>query len=367
MYDRIKNIGIALSGGGIRAAVFHLGVLKYLAEQNMLERIVRISSVSGASLAIGLIYAHNSYRWPSNTDYINIVLPKIRKVILKYDIQKIALLKLLYSPQYWNKKVNLLSIVIRDYWGISGCIGDIDKMPKWYINCTTFETGKRFRITQSDMGDYTLGYIKNPIISISDAVASSAGYPIFIGPYRLEMVDRQWNESRYSNNSEQIYPSKYIHLWDGGIYDNIGMESIFKPDDCGHLSDGVNFIVISNASGSLKPTKRITGFSSKNLKRLLDISLDQNKALRNRIVLDYIKRTQNGVYLNIERGAEYITSNNGIDESVKSNLLSKCLPATVANKVCAYKTTLFKPTEIVFDLIQRHGYEVAMCTFTCYQ
>ena len=45
------NIGIALSGGGIRATIFHLGLFRWLAEHEMLEEIKSISSVSGASTA----------------------------------------------------------------------------------------------------------------------------------------------------------------------------------------------------------------------------------------------------------------------------------------------------------------------------
>ena len=45
-----RNIGLALSGGGFRASIFHMGVLKYLAEKNKLEEISYISSVSGGSL-----------------------------------------------------------------------------------------------------------------------------------------------------------------------------------------------------------------------------------------------------------------------------------------------------------------------------
>ena len=46
----LHNIGIALSGGGIRATIFHLGVLKWVAEKGLLEEVKRVSSVSGASL-----------------------------------------------------------------------------------------------------------------------------------------------------------------------------------------------------------------------------------------------------------------------------------------------------------------------------
>lgn len=41
------KIGIALSGGGNRAGVFHMGVLLALAKRNMLKKISFISSVSG--------------------------------------------------------------------------------------------------------------------------------------------------------------------------------------------------------------------------------------------------------------------------------------------------------------------------------
>jgi NTE family protein len=69
----IKNIGLALSGGGIRAAVFHLGVIKWMAENKMLGNISKISSVSGASLAIGLIFSHNLFKWPTDSEFIDIV------------------------------------------------------------------------------------------------------------------------------------------------------------------------------------------------------------------------------------------------------------------------------------------------------
>ena len=45
------KLGLALSGGGLRASFFHLGVLAHLAERNLLARIETISAVSGGSIA----------------------------------------------------------------------------------------------------------------------------------------------------------------------------------------------------------------------------------------------------------------------------------------------------------------------------
>ena len=86
-----KKIGIALSGGGIRAAIFHLGVFKWLAEENALENIEHISTVSGASIGIALLYSLNNNKFPSSKEY-NKVLEKVKETIIRNDIQK----KLIY-------------------------------------------------------------------------------------------------------------------------------------------------------------------------------------------------------------------------------------------------------------------------------
>jgi hypothetical protein len=44
------------------------------------------------------------------------------------------------------------------------------------------------------MGDYTLGYVKNPRMKISEAVAASAGFPVGIEPLELKPADYDWFE-----------------------------------------------------------------------------------------------------------------------------------------------------------------------------
>lgn len=50
------RVGIALSGGGMRAAFLHLGLLARLAECNILRSLDSISCVSGGSIVGGLLY-----------------------------------------------------------------------------------------------------------------------------------------------------------------------------------------------------------------------------------------------------------------------------------------------------------------------
>src|SRR5204862_4011548 len=53
-----QRVGLALSGGGHRAAFFHLGALARLAELNRLRSIRVISTVSGGSIVGVLYYLH---------------------------------------------------------------------------------------------------------------------------------------------------------------------------------------------------------------------------------------------------------------------------------------------------------------------
>ena len=362
-----RNIGIALSGGGIRAMLFHLGLFKWLAENKLLEHVKRVSTVSGASFCVGMIYAHNGLEWPTSDEFLCLVLPKIKKA-LQIDLQQSAMRKWLISPNYWNKKNNIFARVLESKWGVHGKLCELEGDPVWYINCTTYETGKRFRFCRENMGDYTLGYVEKPRITLSEVMAASAGFPGLIGPYKLKISDFNWTpHPKYSGDDWQYPHNRTLHLWDGGVYDNLGLESIFKPDNGGTLSEDVEFLIVSNASIQFTSQVRGKGISIKALKRILDISMNQVASLRSREVMDFIKRTGQGIYLNIGNSAEKITSASKCSDELKALLIESCLSAEQADKAMNYPTILSKPNDVDFQMLLRHGYEVADCTYRCYQ
>lgn len=363
----LHDIGIALSGGGIRATIFHLGLFKWLAENRLLEEVKRVSSVSGASLCVGMMYSHNNLRWPTSEEFLNAVLPSIEKVLQTSDLQLSALSDLVISPIYWNKKVNMIARTLKRKWGVYGNLSDLKGDAMWYINCTTYESGKRFRFCRENMGDYTIGYVKKPNIPLSDVMAASAGFPGLIGPYSLQTNDYQWTPSKYSGENWKPPSNQTLHLWDGGVYDNLGLESIFTPNNGGTLKKGLNFIIISNASPPIGSYHRRSGLSVFNLKRMLDISMDQVSGLRSRMVMDFIKQTGQGMYIKIGNSAEKIASASRCCEELKQHLVEKCLSVEEVTHIMHYKTTLRKPNISDYQMLLRHGSEVANCTYLCYQ
>jgi len=355
-----KRIGLALSGGGIRAAIFHLGVLDYLARAGLFKQISYLSTVSGASMAIGLLLAENNNRWPSEETFLTKTLPAIKNTILRENIQRSALLRLPFSPMHWRHRVNLLAKMLEDKWGIKGNLQDIPTFPFWEINCTTFETGNNFRIRRDYMGDSKVGYVRNPNIPISHVVAASAAFPVLIGPYVLKTNPFAWTKNKIGAEIPVTPAAKYT-LWDGGVYDNLGLDPLHKTGR--GLDKEVDFLLVSNASAPMNYKRRQGRVSISNLRRLLEISQNQVDVLRTREVLSSIIMKGLGLYYKIGYTAGQFATLLGIPEDKIRHLTKKSLTEKETDFVSRYPTTLNSPKEKDFNLIFRHGHENAESVF----
>jgi len=173
-----RAIDIALSGGGVRAMAFHAGVLRYLAERGLLERVRHISSVSGGSLLVGLIFQIAGMRWPSSREYIEKILPVAREQLTTRDLQTAALCRLLlpWNWQFLMSRANVIAQAITSLWGVRATLADLPPSPLWSINGTTAETGRRFRFKANGCGDYQLGYADAAAFPLAQALA--AGFPV---------------------------------------------------------------------------------------------------------------------------------------------------------------------------------------------
>lgn len=357
MFFTDKNIGIALSGGGIRATIFHLGVLKWLSEEQALENIKHISSVSGASICVGLLYSHNNYNFPNSSEY-ELVLNKVKHTILYNNIQILSIFELIKNPLNFLNKPKILSNAMKKYWNIKGKFYDLDNKARWSINATTVETGKRFSFSQKHIGDYKIGYINDLNYDISMAIAISAAFPILIGMHPFEFKSNNWVD--YQNSP--VTTPKSIHLWDGGVYDNLGIEAIYKMENSGKFKDGINFGIVSNASNF----DDMYGIKKINIKRLLDIAMVQINSLRTRSYVDFISREKNGIYINIGNHANKILKCSSISDKEKYKLISNYDSLENCIKVKNYPTTLNSPNEEDFNLILNHGYQNAKYTYMSY-
>jgi NTE family protein len=337
VYEIFKNrkIGLALSGGGHRAAVFHLGVLSYLAENGLLENVKHLSTVSGGSVVMGLIYRLNHYKFPDSKTYLNKILPHVRPYFTERSLQGSALLNMFRKLTFINRH-SVLSYTLKCNWKIEANIQDIADTPRWDINTTVLETGKSWRISKQKMGNYELGYIEYPEIDLAHAVAASAGFPIGIGPLKL-------NVGNYDFFPKKMVNQKSLLLYDGGLYDNLGIEVLIKKNFT-HFAKGIDFAMLSDAS---KPLEVESVYYWNRVGRIIDVSTEQIRSLKVRLFHKFLHENKGDcmhirigtVYANLEQDAHFA-------KSVGTNF-KKMSPSD-------------------FDSLQANGYTTAMKMFDKY-
>ena len=373
------KIALALSGGGLRATVFHLGVLARLAKEDQLENVTYLSTVSGGSLCAGLVYSLNKFQWPTSQVFLKSVLPAARKLITSKDLKSALIAQIVLNIwDVFDPRADELAELLAKYWGVTINLNQLPESPRWMINATCYETGKNWRFERFRMGDYLFGYTYDTDFPLSSALAASAGFPGLIGALKMNTNNRQW--FKYADGraeslaigvgdiqkrtTEPIQPAfPFVHLWDGGVYDNQGLEGLYDFDT-GWRKD-IDFLIVSDASGRSKPEAYQRG--SKALMRIITgVMMDQIRSLRARSVLERMRNHKDrGAYLQIGNScAEVLKAARKSGEIGEK--CSSCLSPQEANQAAEMETDIAKLPEKKFELVFRHGFENADYTLSAF-
>jgi NTE family protein len=254
-------------------------------------------------------------------------------------------------------------------WSVSGHLADLPNAPEWLINATCIETGKNWRFSKREMGDWTFGRHYSPDVPISVAAAASAAVPYAIGAMPLTLPATGWWETDPASR-EQIRtktpPAKLVRLWDGGAYDNMGLEALIKP---GRGLRSCDFLICSDASGPLRSPgqSHVVGLLRGRLSspRLFDIAADQIRALRSRMLIsDIANRTADAVLVRMGNSVRAVDVKSGTARP--SPLYDAFQSDEQAEIALRHPTDLKAPTETQFDMLARHGFEIADATLTTY-
>ena len=356
------KIGLALSGGGIRATVFHLGILARFASQSLLENITFLSTVSGGSLAIALVWVTSDRSWPTSEKFLKQCVPNTRKLTTERDLQSAYISQTLLSPwRLVHGRASVLGRVLHGTWGLQDKLSELPDNPRWIINATCYETGKNWRFMRKRMGDYVAGYVISPRLSVAEAVAASAAVPALIGSLALRTDAYNWQKfDRAGKAIPHEIEFSTLHLWDGGVYDNLGVEALFKP--AGGYREGLDFLVISDASSPLGTQDR----GPLAPLRLLRIATDQVRSLRSRTLVAHLQENRgSGVYLKIGNTEEriYQEAARPLPANWSASDTLKLREVEIAAKM---NTTLRRISNTEFDLLYHHGYQVADATLSAY-
>ncbi|WP_287305854.1 patatin-like phospholipase family protein [Mesorhizobium sp.] len=285
------TIGMCLSGGGYRAMIYHAGALIRLNELGFLSRLGEIASVSGGSITAGAL----ALAWPrlsfdragvaSNLEEL-VVRPLLKFAGIGIDIR--AILTGLVPG------LSAAGSIVRAYdrhlfHGAS--LQDITDYPRFTFMATNLQTGSGWRFAKAYAADFRVGMIDRPALSLAQVVAASSAFPPFLSPVRIDLKDQLVRETEGADLHRKPFTEMAV-LADGGIYDNLGLERVWKR---------CRTILVSNAGRAIPEVGQPTGRWIRQMFRTLNLIQQQAENSRRRLLFGMANHGQRSVaYWSIE-------------------------------------------------------------------
>jgi NTE family protein len=231
------GIALCLSGGGYRAMLFHLGALWRLNDAGYLPRLERISSVSGGSMTSGAL----ALGWerldfdPAGVgrSFEETLVDPLRRLAGKtIDIWAMARGILLPgSIGNWYARSLRRNLLGR------ATLQDLPDRPRFIFNATNLHSAVLWRSSKPYLRDYRVGEIKAPTLDLASAVAASGAFPPLLSPVTLKPRPEEWTPGSGLDLQRRPFTEK-VFLTDGGVYDNLGLETAWKRYRTILISDG---------------------------------------------------------------------------------------------------------------------------------
>jgi NTE family protein len=219
---------LSLSGGGLRATLFHLGVVERLYLLGVLDQVTYVSSVSGGAILAGklatewhtLMSVADSER--ESTFQRLVATPIIE--FAQYDVRNRALHAILLRPP-----IESFTEMLHDKLYGQTRLANLPSGVGFGFNACNLRNGKRFVFTQGYYGDHASGYSCAgwQQIPIATAVAASTAFPIGFAPLTIKTEGPLFNWRESDGAWVQTAPSarRIVELTDGGTYENVGLEA----------------------------------------------------------------------------------------------------------------------------------------------
>jgi len=249
----LGELALALSGGGYRAATFHLGVLRFLERVELLDSVTALSTVSGGSI-VGCAWTLSRMKKEPFAAFD----ARFSAYLQKTNVIRESLHTLKKRRRHWHRSTpSLIDSAARVY-ARPDFLGDrrfgelLKEEPfpfrEVIFNTTEFDTGLDFRFRRSDRPGVVMGNGNLPLprsvaehIRLADIVAASSCFPGGFEPLDFP-EDFHWPKDFPLKQVCDALPKSFtppasdrpsLPLMDGGVYDNQGVDSLvlaFKKD-----------------------------------------------------------------------------------------------------------------------------------------
>jgi NTE family protein len=321
-----EGTALCLSGGGYRAMLFHLGALWRLNEVGRLRNLAQVSSVSGGSIAAAVL----GLKWDGlDFDGRDVarrfeaeVVDSIRRLAGRTLDWKAALSGMLIPGSTINAR--LASAYRRHLFGKATLqdLPDPEKAPLFVLNATNLQSGALWRFSRPSMADWMVGEVQAPEISLSVAVAASSAFPPVLSPAELSLPESAFEPASGQELQGPPYTTRVV-LADGGVYDNLGLESAWK---------GCKTVLISDGGGHIPPQPRPRRDWGLQAVRVLKVVDNQVRDLRKRqAVTGFEAGLRDGAYWGIRSDI----LNYGLDSALPCDVAATDKLATISTRLAS--------------------------------
>jgi len=291
-----KGIALCLSGGGFRAALFHAGAIRRLNELGVLSRVRTISSVSGGSIASGLLATVWTRLERVGDRFTNLesLFEQPLRAFCGSNIRNGPLLWGRLNPRNWPRLLSsafsatdLLAVEYRRLLG-SVRLSALPDSPRFVFCAANLQTGVSFELSARSIGDYVLGYAEPGPLTLAEAVAASSSFPFAFPPLVRTMDVDAFSGGDPKAVAAGFRPGPRVALTDGGVYDNMGLEPAWKTHATVLVSDGgTPFEIQARTRTWLVPR----------LQRSFQVVANQALAVRKRwLISAYLRGVYGGAY-----------------------------------------------------------------------
>lgn len=227
----MKKIGLALSGGGFRATLYHLGLVRFLRDAGILPHVTHITAVSGGSI----FAAHLGLNWGrynGSTREFDAAASELLAFVRMDVRNRIVRRYPLGFPFRWprrllglsNRKLTLPGLLewhYQKYLYGDTSLFQLPEHPRLHLLATNLseghlcsfnrdglwmiarEAGQTFRIKQVTIG----------LATVAMAVTASSAFPGFFPPLELTGAEVGAKSGEFNRQA----------FTDGGVFDNLGV------------------------------------------------------------------------------------------------------------------------------------------------
>jgi len=272
-----KRFGVGLSGGGYRAAAFHLGTLQKLYELKLLDNVDVLSTISGGSIT-GAAFCLKKDGFPefekrmigslSSKNVIAFVLTSWRGLLTislilfcaclssflpftrfaPWSILPVVIL-LLGLLKFQFKIFPVSKIIERAYdkfFYDKAKLSELCDMPELAIGSTNLQTSRPFTFSKRKIEDSAYANYRPPVkfngtdFPVARAVIASSCVPFGFTPITIDPVF-------FKDHDVAVSAKVNPQLVDGGVYDNQGVQKLTQTGS----SYACDIVLVSDAGNKL--------------------------------------------------------------------------------------------------------------------